>query len=123
MKLNSGKSEFFSAGMALSEIDIIQQETGFKVGSLPVRYFKVSLTSKKLSCKDCEPLLKKMREKIAGWFSKLLSFPGRLQLVQAVLCSMNGYWCHHFMLPKSVLKSIDSLSSSFMWSGTEGKLE
>lgn len=67
-RLNSAKSEFFGVGLSFNDTEAIRQNTRFKIGSLHVRYLRVPLTSKKLSCKDYEPLLRKMKEKIAGWF-------------------------------------------------------
>ena len=52
MQLNCEKSEFFYSGMNRSLVEQIQTTTGFKCGTLPVRYLGVPLVTKRLSFKD-----------------------------------------------------------------------
>lgn len=66
LRLNAGKSELFAAGVKSEVIDQILADTGFKLGNLPVRYLGVPLVTSKLLVKDCEPLIRKIREKIGG---------------------------------------------------------
>ena len=47
-----------------------------------------------------------MVAKIHNWTSKVLSFAGRLQLIQAVLYSIQVYWTLVFILPKSIIKDV-----------------
>ena len=111
--MNSSKSELFSTGIKEIELQIIQQATGFKVGILPVKYLGVPLITRQLSEHDCRPLIKKLTDRVRHWATKLLSYAGRLQLIQSVLFNIQNYWCRHFILPKSVLKKINQLCSSF----------
>lgn len=41
--------------------------------NLPVRYLGIPLSSKKLNFRDCQPLLAKVRQRLIGWKSKVLS--------------------------------------------------
>lgn len=123
LKLNTSKSEFYAAWMKQEDVDQIVGSTGFKVSSLPVRYLGVPLVSRKLTLKDCEPLMKKLKDKVLHWSSKFLSFAGRLQLIQTVLYGTCAYWFRHFMLPKAVIKQIEKLCSAFLWNEKEGKVK
>ena len=87
-------------------VDQIQAVTGFKSGTLAVRYLGVPLVTRRLSNKDCSPLIDKIAAKINCWSAKLLSYARRLQLIQLVLYSIQNFWCKHFILPKGVLKKI-----------------
>ena len=69
----------------------IQQQTGFKLGKLPVRYLGVPLVTKRLIEKDCEPLVEKITAKVKLWMTKFLSYAGRLQLIQFVINSIQNY--------------------------------
>lgn len=52
-----------------------------------------------------------------SWSSRHLSYAGRLQLVQAVLYSVQVFWCRHFIIPAGVIRKIESLCASFLWKG------
>lgn len=86
----------------------------FKIGHLPVRCLKVPLVSRKLSIKDYEVLVSRIKLRINGWASKMLSFAVRLQVIQAVLYSIQIFWCQHFIFPKAVLKLIIKLCTDFL---------
>ncbi|PKI62164.1 hypothetical protein CRG98_017537 [Punica granatum] len=43
----------------------------------------------------------------------------RVQLINSVLFSMANYWCHHFILPKKVIKLVHQKCRSFLWKGLE----
>lgn len=84
LKLNPAKSEVFSAGVRQTVLDDIRQITGFTLGKLPVRYLGVPLVTKRLSLRDCSPLIDGVRKRVNGWAAKSLSYAGRAQLIQSV---------------------------------------
>ncbi|XP_058782985.1 uncharacterized protein LOC131657628 [Vicia villosa] len=97
--------------------DQIMQTTGFNVGQLPFRYLGVPLSSKKLSLNYYLPLIDKILSKIHHWSTKLLSFAGRVQLVNVVSFAIANYWLQCFPILKSVLKKINSICRTFVWTG------
>ena len=119
LQLNSEKSEIFSSRIKRDLIEEIQRVTGFKVRTLPVKYLGIPLVIRRLSLKDCSNLVDKIKARINSWSAKLLSYPGRIQLIQSVLYSIHNFWCRHFILPKGILKRIMQLCSGFLWKGKE----
>ena len=107
LQINSAKSEMFYTGVSRDEIDRIKQATGFKLGTLPVRYLGVPLITRRLSTGDCSLLIERITARINNWTSKYLTYAGRLQLIQSVIFNIQAYWSRHFILPKGVLKAID----------------
>ena len=99
-------------------LEEIHKVTGFKLGTLPVRYLGVPLATRKL--RDCATLVEKITARITCWSSRHLSYAGRLQLIKAVLFSIQNYWCRNFLLPKGVLNKINKLCAGFFWTGKEG---
>ena len=75
----------FLASIDDSVRDAILDMTGFRLGSLPMKYLGLLLISSKLSHYDCQPLLDKIIARIQSWTSSSLSFAGRLQLISSVL--------------------------------------
>ncbi|KAH1055514.1 hypothetical protein J1N35_033579 [Gossypium stocksii] len=93
LQLNVSKSDFFFARISNEEVSHIFNITGCKSGTLPVHYLGVPLVFRRLSCVDCKPLVEMLVAKILQWSPLHLSYIGRLQLIKAVLFSVQAYWC------------------------------
>ena len=78
LQLNNSKSEFFFSGLTSEVLEGIRKEAGFKIGSLPVRYLGVPLVARRLTVKNCAPLVEKITTRVNSWSAKLLSYAGRL---------------------------------------------
>lgn len=111
------KSSFFASGLSQVEIDTIQLSIGMPHMSLPMRYLGVPLSSKKPSPTHCEVLIQQIKGRLSTWSAKALSFAGRLLLIKTVIAGINTFWCSSFILPKSVIKRINSLCGVFLWKG------
>ncbi|WVZ72675.1 hypothetical protein U9M48_021095 [Paspalum notatum var. saurae] len=60
-------------------------------------------------------------KKLSGWKGKLLSYGGRLVLINSVLSSLAMFMMSFFEIPKSILKKLDFYRSSFFWQGDNHK--
>lgn len=70
----------------------------------------------KMKLEDCiNPLIEKLRKSLVGWKSKILSFAGRLQLIESTLSSFHLYWASSFLLPKWCLALLERLCCDFFW--------
>ena len=119
LQVNCAKCEIYSSGVNKENLEEIQSYTGFKLGMLPVRYLGVPLVTRRLTEKDCAPLVDKITARISSWTSKFLSYAGRFQLIQSVLFNIQNYWCRHFILPKGVLRRINQICARFFWFGKD----
>ncbi|KAE8660212.1 Bidirectional sugar transporter SWEET16 [Hibiscus syriacus] len=86
-------------------------------GKLPVRYLGIPLVTKRLSVRDCSPLIEKVEATLQSWQAKMLSYAGRLLLIQAVFYSIVNYWGSQVLFPEAVLKKVNQLCSPFFWKG------
>lgn len=66
---------------------------------------------------QCRPLIDKVVARAKIWTVKHLSYAGRLQLVQTILLSLQYFQCQIFILPKKVIKEIQSFFRIFPWTG------
>ena len=117
LKANLTKSSIFLAGVDEDEHSRIMLLFNFAIGMLPIRYLGVPLISTKLNLQNCSILIERVEARIRAWENKVLSFAGRLQLVQSVLCRMQVFWASHLMLPKKILRDIEQRVRKFLWSG------
>ncbi|KAL0874206.1 hypothetical protein Bca101_023911 [Brassica carinata] len=109
----------FLAGVdGASQTDILAAFP-FELGSLPVRYLGLPLTTKRMTVSDYTPLLDRIRKRICSWTARQLSFAGRLQLLGSVIHSITNFWMSVFRLPKQCINEIDKMCSAFLWSGPD----
>ena len=118
LRENFTKSEIFIAATPPSlkkkRLNLLQ----FKEGKLPVIYLGVLLISGKLTENDSKPLIDKITTRTESWAAKSLSYAGRLQSIQSVIFSLQGYWSRMFILPKKVIKAVEQKLSSVLWNGS-----
>ncbi|KAL0011059.1 hypothetical protein SO802_006167 [Lithocarpus litseifolius] len=118
LRENFTKSEIFIAATPPS---LKKNETEFapvQRRKLPVIYLGVLLISGKLTENDSKPLIDKITARTDSWAAKSLSYAGRLQLIQSVIFSLQGYWSGMFILPKKVIKAVEQKLGSVLWNGS-----
>jgi len=118
LSINLGKSSMYLSGIDDTLQSNIQRQIGIQQQHLPVRYLGVPLISTRLTHTDCILLVERITSRIKLWTSSSLTYAGRLQLIKAVLFSIQVYWSSIFILPCSTIKTIERLLSAFLWKGT-----
>ncbi|GJR98086.1 RNA-directed DNA polymerase, eukaryota, reverse transcriptase zinc-binding domain protein [Tanacetum coccineum] len=81
----------------------------------PIKYLGVPLITRSLSIKQCKSLTDKMVKRVNDWRKKGLSFAGRLQLISAVLSSIQVYWSSVFLIPQTIIEEINKILKGFLW--------
>ncbi|XP_042980090.1 uncharacterized protein LOC122310271 [Carya illinoinensis] len=94
---------------------------GIPKGSLPFKYLGVPIVSGRLKVIHFDEFLCKIRDKIGGWHSRLLSNGARLLLLKHVLGSLPIHLLSILQVPKSVLSSISRCFSNFFWGYKDGR--
>src|SRR4051812_1069778 len=100
MRINYGKSELIPINMSEEEILPFSDSMDCCKGSFPIKYLGIPLHHEKLSREDIQPLIDKIIKRIASWRGKLLTYRGRLILIQACLASIPIYLLSFFKFPK-----------------------
>jgi len=97
LKLNTGliiniqKSKIYlSKGCSWREE--LKAIIGLPEGLLPTRYLGMPLSEKFLKHRHFSSLIDKCKEKLEGWRSHTLSFPGRIELIRSVIHGIVFYW-------------------------------
>ncbi|GLT63247.1 hypothetical protein SLA2020_358250 [Shorea laevis] len=91
------------------------------VGVFPFIYLGLPVGGKPRSKKMWEPVVKKFRAKLAVWKSAVLSFGGRLTLLNSVLSALPTFYMSLFLMPKIVIDELVSIQRNFLWGGPELK--
>ncbi|XP_074305324.1 uncharacterized protein LOC141640419 [Silene latifolia] len=117
--MNKDKSEIYCNGIKGEELQVIVQMSGFRVGNFPFRYLGIPISYKRISIGDCSKLVEKMVDRIRGWGARKLSYAGRLVLVQSVLSQLHSYWARIFVIPKGIIRRIESICRNYLWEGVD----
>lgn len=118
LKLNVQKSHLIISGSTQGLREDMLTLLVFQEGQLPMRYLGLPLLFSKLSFSDCQMLLTKIDQRVAGWEGLALSYAGRVQILKSVLTSLSVYWASAFILPKKIIKEIEKRLRAFLWKGT-----
>ncbi|XP_028070654.1 uncharacterized protein LOC114273089 [Camellia sinensis] len=121
LTLNPSKSNIYFSVCEMGLRTSILGIAKFKEGILSVKYLGVPLITTKLRATDCAPLIDRITKRVKNWTNRALSYAGRSQLIQSILFSMQVYWSSLFILPKKVIREIESILRAFLWSGSELK--
>ena len=120
MRINYSKSELIPINMDDQELADFLSILVCNKGNFPIKYLGIPLHYDKLRREDIQPLLDKIIKRIAGWRGKLLSYRGRLILIQACLASIPVYLLSFFKFPKWAVNLINSQMSHCLWNDFEG---
>ena len=70
---------------------------------------------RKINNKDRKVIEDRIEKRLSGWKGKVLSYGGRLTLVNSVLSSLPMFMLSFFDVPRGVLKKIDYFRSIFFF--------
>lgn len=110
LQANASKSALYLAGIP-DTIEIqISQNLRLLLGRWPFKNLV-----ERIAAANCDALVDKMTAKICSCSSKFLSYAVRVQLVIVVLQSICTYWCQLFILPRAVIRKVDTICRAYLW--------
>ena len=112
--MNYHKSELFCFGEAKKIESDYMNIFGCQVAETPLTYLGIPLHYKRISNKDWKD---RFERKLSTWKDKLLSYGGRLTLINSVLSNLSVYMLSFFEIRKEVLKKLNFYRSRFFWQG------
>jgi len=121
LKINFHKSELFCFGTAKDRRREYVELFGCVEGSFPFRYLGIPMHYRKLSNKHWSSIEERFQKKLSCWKGKLLSFGGRLVLINSALSSLPMFMMSFFAIPRGVRKRLDYYRSRFFWQCDEHK--
>lgn len=110
LRINKNKSEVYYLGSNPDKVIGLASVLGCRVGTLPFRYLGLPLHNKHLRKEDWSLLVNCISTKIEGWKAKLLSYGGRLTLINSVLSNLPIFFFSVFKAPKWVLNGFYTAS-------------
>jgi hypothetical protein len=116
---NFHKNEIFCYREAKEIEDCYTNLFGCGLGQYPFRYLGIGMHHKKIGNADWKIIEEKLKKKLSCW--KLLSYGGRLVLINSILSSLAMFMLSFYEVPKEVLHKLDFYRSRFFWQGDDHK--
>lgn len=113
--VNSSKSGFYLADKFQHRVSVISRIKGMTRGDLPFHYLGVPITNGRVKNIHYDHLIDKTRRAVDGCKAKILSLGCRLTLIKLVLGSYPIYTLSSTIVPKTVIRNIERILSSFLW--------
>jgi len=89
--INTSKSHFFTADTSPSFLSKIKDVLGCNRGNIPFNYLRVPIFVGSRKARFLQPLVDKVRSKLASWKGKSLSMTGRIELVNSMIYGSLAY--------------------------------
>jgi hypothetical protein len=121
LKINFHKSMVFCYGVVKEIEDHYTNLFGCVLGQYPFGYLGIPMHHKKISNADWKVTEDKFEKKLSCWKGKLLSYGGRLVLINSILSSLDMFMLSFYEVPKEVLHKLDFYRSRFFWQGDDHK--
>jgi hypothetical protein len=122
LKVNLAKSILVLVG-EVSDIGVLAEILGCKVGSLPITYLGMPLGAQ-FKDKACwNGVVEKSVRTLASWKRSYLSKGGRLALIKSTLSNLPTYLMSLMPIPAAVAKRIESIQRDFLWGGMGEKFK
>ncbi|XP_074342980.1 uncharacterized protein LOC141680742 [Apium graveolens] len=110
------KSNSFFCNASPEYFDWFDNDFAIPRGCLPVKFLGVSSIYGQLCLNDYIPLINKITARIHNWTSLLLSFAGRVRLLNSVVHAIEAYRCNHFLLPTAFITyDIENGCNTSLW--------
>ncbi|XP_026377684.1 uncharacterized protein LOC113271978 [Papaver somniferum] len=114
LNTNLEKSSVIGVGDAASNCDKCARVLGCEVGSLPINYLGLPIGSSSRRISIWDPVIDRLKKRLASWKRQYLSKGGRLILLKSVLRSMPIYYLSLFAIPASIANTLEKIMRNFL---------
>ena len=121
LKVNVLKSEMVPIE-EVNNMHALAEILGCRIGTLPITYLGMPLGASHKSPIIWNPILKKIKWKLAGWKKLYLSKGGRVTLLKSTLSSLPTYYLSLFTIPSHVANEIEKMQRDFRWGDLKAHL-
>nr|GEW69935.1 RNA-directed DNA polymerase, eukaryota [Tanacetum cinerariifolium] len=113
LSINLKKSQLLGVGIPDSQVLEAATLIGCSVLHTPFKYLGIMVGENMSSIRAWDETVNKLKLRLSSWKLKTLSIGGRLTLLKSVLGSTPIYNMSLFKVPKTVLKSMESIRRNF----------
>ncbi|GKU87734.1 hypothetical protein SLEP1_g2081 [Rubroshorea leprosula] len=120
LRINYSKSSIYGLNVKESWVRGAVGTLRCGIGVKPFSYLGMLIGENPRNKKFWDPIVRKFCGKLAVWKSALLSFGGRLTLLQSVLSALPTFFMSLLLMPSSVNAQLVKIQRVFLWGGGDG---
>lgn len=90
-----------------------------KQDSIPFTYLGLPIRGWSQTLAAWQPILEKIRRKLASWKGMWLSLGGRITLIKSSLAKLPLYFMSMFLVLNWIIEKIIKIQRNFLWSGSD----
>jgi len=117
LKINFAKSEVIIINGDADKCLQFAELFNCQIGCFPIKYLGVPVSPGRLHVKDWMPLMEKNEKKLKIWKGNSLSIAGRTTLINSSLSNAFIYHMSLYLLPKTVVDTLDKQRRTYFWQG------
>lgn len=107
LKVNFHKSELIPINLTDQQTNVLAAELGYMVGSMPFTYLGLPLGTMRPSMTDFMPLVDRIERRMSNT-SALLSYGGRVTILNSVISSLATYIVCSLEIPTKIIEHVDN---------------
>jgi hypothetical protein len=116
LKVNYNKSHMILINVDMAKMQHLASTFGCSIGSMPFTYLGLPMGTTKPRMEDLTPLMDIIERRLSAC-SSLLSYTGRLEMINSAITPMVTYSLCTLKLPIGVIDNIDRACKQCLWRG------
>lgn len=116
LKVNYQKSSIIPINLNDMETQHLAQTFGCSVSVMPFTYLGLPIGTTRPTIEEFHPLINRIERRLSG-ISRMLSYNGRLILVNSVFSALPTFYMCSIKIPPTMIEQIDKYRKHCLWSG------
>ncbi|XP_071714534.1 uncharacterized protein [Rutidosis leptorrhynchoides] len=115
LKVDLLKSNLFGVGVHSQEVARLAAIMGCSNSALPFHFLGLPVGLNMSRIANWDPIISKIKKRLASWKTNMISFGGSLTLIKSVLGGLGTYYISLFKAPCKVIHTMESLRAVFFF--------
>ncbi|PNX99941.1 cysteine-rich receptor-like protein kinase, partial [Trifolium pratense] len=117
LKINFVKSKLYGVNVDTRLLEAGAVFLSCNTAAIPFKFLGLPVGANPRRRETWKPVVEALTKRLNSWNSRLLSFGGRLSLINSVLASIPLYFFSFYKAPRCVLNSLERIQRNFFWGG------
>lgn len=119
LNVNFFKSKIIGINVSNSFLETASLFLHCRSESIPFKFLGIPVGANARRRGTWNPVIQKVRDRLASWKGRNLSIGGRVTLINSVLNSLPFYFFSFYKAPKVVIKELIRIQRDFLWGAKE----
>ncbi|KAK2383713.1 hypothetical protein QL285_071138 [Trifolium repens] len=123
LKINFVKSKLIGLNVEARFLEASASFLSCLSEAVPFKFLGIPVGANPRRQATWKPVVDAMTKRLNSWSSRILSYGGRITLINSVLASLPLYYFSFFKAPSCVIKQLVKIQRNFLWGGGLGDMQ